>query len=237
MGKTTMLKKECFSNVKKTWDRLCFPHICKQICTSVSPKQPNNKDKDWFLYLNMRNRLCRLNISDFCEKQASSKCELIHDYYPGFPPNTIPTRMKPVIVGSKVYMWGGTSVSDEINFNVYTFDPSGDPPFLLCEGPISRLISPEIHDLYSDIRVLSTEEKIYVLDLPLIRVFDPVHQSWKDIIPPHPRCLPNVKPHLYDHFFCGYKLFISAINIPISITDFDTTKPAGDTYIFDTREE
>ncbi|KAL6143810.1 hypothetical protein ACLB2K_054505 [Fragaria x ananassa] len=174
MWKTTMLKKECISNVKKTWDRLC-----------------------------------RLDIS--------------------YPPNTIPTEMEPVIVGSKVYMWGGNSVSSlssnkgnmwggmpvslsssyEDNLNEYTFDPSGSPPFRLCEGPISRLIPPEFHDNYSDMRqipVLSIEEKIYVLDLPRIRVFDPVHQSWKDL--PHLPCLPNTDFRRCRHFFCGHKLLI-----------------------------
>ncbi|KAL6135323.1 hypothetical protein ACLB2K_067551 [Fragaria x ananassa] len=230
MWKTTMLK-ECFSNVKKTWDRLCRPDISKQLCTSVSPKQHNN-NKDWFLYLNMHNRLCRLSMRDFCENQGSSKYELIHDYYPGFPPNTIPTDMEPVIVGSKVYMRGGKSASNEIfNLNVYSFDPSGDPPFRLCEGPISRLIPPKFHDLiYSDIRVLSIEEKIYVLDLPLIRVFDTVHQSWKDL--PHLPCLPDTNFRWFRHFFCGHKIFISLYSCDTAGYD----RVHGGSYIFDTHK-
>ncbi|KAL6136808.1 hypothetical protein ACLB2K_062103 [Fragaria x ananassa] len=166
----------------------------------------------------MYDRLCRLNIKDFCEKQGSSECEIIYDYYPGYSPNRIRshTEMEPVFVGSKVYLWGGTWASSkfEYDFYVYSFDPSTSPTLRLCKGPISRLVLPMKDQIRvfdqryrSHIPVLSIEEKIYVIDLPHIRVFDPVHQSRKDL--PQLPCLPNTDFRNFGHIFCGHKIFIT----------------------------
>lgn len=201
-------------------------------------KQPY--EKDWFLYLNMHSRLCRLNIREFCERHSSKSkvpmFEVVHDYFPGYPPSTIPTRMEHIIVGSTVYMMGGFKdpcLFGNRNSDVYFFDrtdPRG-PSIRLCKGPISRLIKSKFQSMDTLI-MLTLDDKLYVLakrpdggrEFQDFRVFDPFHQSWKNL--PSPLCLTKPNPEVSDHFFCGHKLFISTQD-----------RIGRDSYIFDTRKE
>lgn len=53
------------------------------------------------------------------------KFEVVHDYFPGYPPSTSPTGMKHIIVGSTVYMMGGFKdpcLYGNPNSDVYFFD-------------------------------------------------------------------------------------------------------------------
>lgn len=135
---------------------------------------------DWFLYLNMGDRLCRLNISEFCERKSSfmSKFGVVHDFHPQGRPSTIPSRMRHIIVASKVYLVGGERLDRRIhsdthgrcfampNLDIYALSHTQETeegPFITlcqCEGSIPRLIDPRTKTIPI---TFTLEDKIYVL--------------------------------------------------------------------------
>ena len=82
----------------------------------------NLKTKEWFLYMDIGDRLCRLNISEFCKKRSSafmSNFGVVHGLYPEGRPSTIPSRMRHIFVGSKVYLVGGQRLDRRIHCDVH----------------------------------------------------------------------------------------------------------------------
>lgn len=207
--------------------------------------------RDWFLYLNMNKRLCRVNITEFCERSSPKpKFEVVHSFPEEGHPSPIPRRMRHVTVGSKSYMVGGERLDGSLhcdangrcfpspNLDIFSFDPThtNGPLITICNGDIPRLIDPKTKTIPI---VTTIEEKIYVLakrpylgeaeeldddQAPKFKVFDPLHRSWKHL--PDPPCydksLHDTELFVYNHFAWGHKLIIS-------------TKSGS--YIFDTHQE
>ncbi|KAK9941121.1 hypothetical protein M0R45_017748 [Rubus argutus] len=94
----SMLKTGLFSHAKKMRDRQpCRLNIGKHLCCSnqpkfeerailkVQPPAPPEEKKDLFLYLEMGQKLCRLNIRELCERWSHSnkpQFEVVHVFNP-----------------------------------------------------------------------------------------------------------------------------------------------------------
>lgn len=150
-----MLKKNFFSYVKMC-GRLCSLDTSKSLCSYFSPKLEYSQaveveergtskkmspppKKDWFLYMMVDSALCRLSISQFCQKSSPKPLfELVHDFSPEEPPAHYPFDMDVHIVNSKLYsLGGGRHIDDsfEPNLDVYCLDLTSSEGPSICEDP------------------------------------------------------------------------------------------------------
>ncbi|KAL6187728.1 hypothetical protein ACLB2K_039123 [Fragaria x ananassa] len=179
--------------------------------------EPPAPKKDWFLYLMMENLICRLNIDELCnwnspKPQTSDNDSDDDDSGDGEinnPEDDADNRERRRRDNSRVP-----------NLDVFAFDPnaSDGPTISLSDGRTipRRIIDPRLIDPI----VFTLEDKIYVMarapylgneeDIdhqpPLFKVFDPLHQFWKEL-PTPPHC-DYGKEACYFYCTWGHKLLV-----------------------------